>query len=49
MISFCLLLFAKGTLLLLLNRDCSVLLSYDLGGPDVAVFRNRASLRQNYL
>jgi hypothetical protein len=48
MISFCLLLFAEG-ILLLLNRDCSLLLSDDLGGSDITVFRKRASLRQNYL
>ena len=49
MIPFCLLLFAKGILLLLFNRNYSVLLSDDLGGPDIAVFKNSACLRQNSL
>ena len=49
MISFCLLLFAEGILLLLCNREYRVLRSDDLGGPDITVVKNRASLRQNYL
>ena len=49
MIPFCLLLFAKGILLLLFNRNYSVLLSDDLGGLDVVVFKNSACLRHNSL
>jgi hypothetical protein len=49
MIPFCLLLFAKGILLLLFDRNYSVLLSDDLGGLDFVVFKNSACLRHNSL
>lgn len=49
MISNRLLVFAKAILLLLLKRNCGALLSDDLGGPGITIFKNRASLRNNYL